>query len=47
MAHLCGLAQMIRALRPGGLWLCRPAPPGAKGRVQETREAMEDGAGKV
>lgn len=34
--HLCELAQMIRELRPDGLWLCRPAPPSAKGRVQET-----------
>lgn len=29
---------MIRELRADGLWLCRPAPPGAKGRVRSHEE---------
>lgn len=42
-----GEPVQIRELRPDGLWLCRPAPPRAKGRVQETWEAMGDCAGKA
>lgn len=38
---------MIRELKADGLWLCRPAPPSAKGRVQEPWGAMEDGACKA
>lgn len=41
--HLCELAQPIRELRPDGTWLCRAAPPRAKGgsRRHERLRKME------
>lgn len=42
-----GEPVQLRELRPDGLWLCTPAPPRAKGRIQETWETMGDCAGKA